>query len=71
MVTPGAGEAPVSSTLRWAQVFDVNQKEGISVTPRATIKDWPLVVTVVNMASGPIFGAVVGIFSYLVGRWLS
>jgi uncharacterized membrane protein len=40
------------------------------LTNLATLKDWPLVVTVVDLLWGSVLGASVSLASVLVGRWL-
>jgi uncharacterized membrane protein len=40
------------------------------LTNLATIKDWPLVVTIVDMIWGTVLAASVSWISYLIGSWL-
>ena len=40
------------------------------LTNHATVKNWPWIVTVVDMAWGTVLAASVTAFGYLVGRWL-
>ena len=41
------------------------------LTNLATVKSWPLIVTVVDMIWGTILSTAVGSVGYLVGRWLA
>jgi uncharacterized membrane protein len=36
----------------------------------ATLKDWPLIVTVVDLVWGTALGGLVSLISTLLGRWL-
>ena len=36
----------------------------------ATLKDWPLIVTIVDLIWGSVLGGAVSFFSVLLGRWL-
>jgi uncharacterized membrane protein len=40
------------------------------LTNQATMKGWPLLVTVVDLAWGTTLGAAVSFFSVMLGRWL-
>ena len=40
------------------------------LTNLATMKDWPLVVTVVDLIWGTVLGATVSLVSVLLGRWI-
>ena len=40
------------------------------LTNMATVKNWPWIVTVVDMAWGTVLAASVTAFGYLAGRWL-
>ena len=40
------------------------------LTNQATMKDWPLLVTVVDLVWGTVLGAAVSFFSVTLGRWL-
>lgn len=40
------------------------------LTNLATLKDWPLVVTVVDLVWGAVLGGTVSCVSVLLGRWL-
>jgi len=41
------------------------------LTNLATIKDWPLAVTVIDLAWGTAVSAAVASIGYLIGRWLA
>ena len=40
------------------------------LTNQATVKDWPWMVTVVDMAWGAVLATSVSCLGYLVGNWL-
>jgi uncharacterized membrane protein len=40
------------------------------LTNLATVKDWPVIVTVIDLVWGTVLGGVVSFVSALIGRWL-
>jgi uncharacterized membrane protein len=40
------------------------------LTNLATVRDWPVVVTLVDLASGTTVGATISSVGFLAGRWL-
>ena len=69
-IRPGlAAGAPVKALLLGAFLGLVSYAT-YDLTNHATIKDWPLVVTVIDLVWGTTLGGLVSLAGALLGRWL-
>jgi len=63
-----------AGSLRRAQIlgafFGLVAYATYDLTNQATLKNWPWMVTVVDMAWGAVLATTVSCLGYLVGRWL-
>ena len=70
-VVPGLEDNSLRTTLLRAALFGLICYATYDLTNLATVKSWPLIVTVVDMIWGTILSTAVGSVGYLVGRWLA
>jgi len=70
-IRPGlAAGAPLKALLLGAFLGLVSYAT-YDLTNLATVKDWPVVVTVVDLMWGTALSAAVGVAGYLAGKWLA
>jgi len=70
-VRPGLEGGSLARACLYGALFGFFTYATYDLTNLATIKDWPLIVTVVDMAWGAALSVAVGCAGYLAGRWLS
>ena len=70
VVVPGLRAGALRHTLPRAALFGLVTYATYDLTNLATIADWPLVVTVVDMTWGAVLCAVVGLAGHALGRRL-
>ena len=63
-----ANMAPISRPLIFGAFFGLIAYATYDLTNLATMKDWPLVVTVVDLVWGTALGGIVSCLSFLAGR---
>lgn len=71
VVVPGLEFGSLGATLVRAALFGLITYATYDLTNLATVRDWPLAVTVVDMAWGTVLSTVVSLASFHVGRWLA
>lgn len=71
VVLPGLKENAVQSTLLRAALFGLITYATYDLTNLATIKDWPIMVTIVDMVWGTGLTLAVSFASFMMGKWLS
>ncbi len=71
VVVPGLKEDSLKTTLLRAALFGLITYATYDLTNLATIKNWPVVVTVVDMIWGVVLSVSVSFVSFTVGKWLS
>jgi len=71
VVLPGLESGSLSSTLLRAALFGLITYATYDLTNLATVKDWPVIVTVVDLAWGTVLSTAVSYVSYMAGKWLS
>jgi uncharacterized membrane protein len=69
-VLPGLKAESMSRAVLLGALFGLVSYATYDLTNLATIKDWPLVVTIVDMIWGTFLAASVSWISYLIGSWL-
>jgi uncharacterized membrane protein len=69
-VVPGLQASSLRKALLLGAFFGLVTYATYDLTNQATVKNWPWIVTVVDMAWGTVLAASVTTISYLVGRWL-
>ena len=70
VVVPGLENNSLKTTLLRAALFGVITYATYDLTNLATVKDWPLLVTVVDMIWGTVLSAAVSFIGFMVGKWL-
>lgn len=71
VVVPGLKEDSLKATLVRAVLFGLITYATYDLTNLATIRDWPFIVTVVDMIWGMVLSVTVSFVSFTVGKWLS
>ena len=71
VVVPGLEDNSPKTTLLRAALFGLITYATYDLTNLATVKDWPVLITVVDMAWGTILSVVVSLVSLMAGKWLS
>ena len=71
VVLPGLEANSLRTTLLRAALFGLITYATYDLTNLATVKDWPLLVTVVDLIWGTVLSVVVSLAGYWAGRWLS
>lgn len=71
VVVPGLESNSLRTTLLRAVLFGLITYATYDLTNLATLKDWPVLVTIVDMAWGTVLSISVSYVSFLAGKWLS
>jgi len=70
-VLPGLETGSLKTTLLRGALFGLVAYATYDLTNLATLKDWPLIVTVVDLIWGTVLSTVVSLAGYFAGKWLS
>ena len=71
VVLPGLEASSLSTTLLRGALFGLITYATYDLTNQATIKDWPVMVTVVDMFWGVFLSVAVSTIGFIAGRWLA
>ena len=71
VVVPGLEANSLKTTLLRAALFGLIAYATYDLTNLATVKDWPLLITVVDRAWGTALSVMVSLGSFMAGKWLS
>ena len=71
VVVPGLKEDGLGLMLLKAAFFGFITYATYDLTNLATVRDWPLLVTVVDIIWGTVLTTVVSLGGYFAGKWLS
>jgi len=71
VVLPGLKEESLRATLLRAALLGLVAYGTYDLTNLAVVKDWPLVVTVVDLVWGTVLTATLGWVGFIAGKWLS
>ena len=69
-VVPAVQEGSLRRALLMGGFFGLVTYATYDLTNLATVKNWPLMLTLVDMTWGLVLAASVSCLGYLVGRWL-
>ena len=69
-VLPGLGAKSLKTTLARAALFGLITYATYDLTNLATLKDWPALLSMVDMAWGTVLSALVGYISFIAGKHL-
>jgi uncharacterized membrane protein len=70
VVLPGIRDNSLSATILKAAMFGLITYATYDLTNLATVKNWPLIITVVDLIWGIILSTIVSIAGFLIGKWL-
>jgi len=70
VVVPGLADNSVKTTLLRAALFGLISYATYDLTNLATLKDWPLTITIVDLLWGTTVSMLVSYVSFIVGKWL-
>jgi len=71
VVVPGLKANSLRTTLLYAALFGLITYATYDLTNLATVKNWPLLVTVVDLIWGMVLSVAVSFISFMAGKWLS
>jgi uncharacterized membrane protein len=69
VVLPGIKENSLPGTIIKAVLFGLITYATYDLTNLATIRDWPLVVTIADLAWGMVLSTIVSVAGYFLGKW--
>jgi uncharacterized membrane protein len=70
VVMPGLKDNSLGAILMRAALFGIVTYSTYDLTNLATVKDWPVIVTVVDLAWGTFLSLVVSTAGFMFGKWL-
>jgi uncharacterized membrane protein len=70
VVLPGMEKGSLKPTMQRAALFGLITYATYDLTNLATLKDWPLLVTVIDMIWGTVLSVLVSSISLMAGRQL-
>ena len=70
VVVPGLETDSLKTTLLRAALFGLVAYATYDLTNLATLKNWPVLITVVDLAWGMVLSVAVSYVSFLAGKWL-
>ena len=70
VVLPGLKEGSLAALLLRAALYGLITYATYDLTNLATLKDWPVVLTVVDILWGVTLSTLVSLASYFIGRWM-
>jgi uncharacterized membrane protein len=70
-VLPGLEANSLKTTLLRAALFGLIAYATYDLTNLATVKDWPLIVTIVDLIWGTVVSVAVSYAGHMAGKWLS
>jgi uncharacterized membrane protein len=71
VVLPGIKENDLAATLVKAAFFGLLTYATYDLTNLATIKDWPVLITIIDLIWGTVLTTIVSLAGFFIGKWLS
>jgi len=71
VVIPGVEDGSLRTTLLKGALFGLIAYGTYDLTNQATVKNWPLTITAVDMAWGTALSVAVSYIGFVAGKWLS
>jgi uncharacterized membrane protein len=71
VVVPGLQDNSLKATLLRAVLFGLVTYATYDLTNLATVKNWPVMITVIDMAWGTVLSVLVSYISFMVGKRLN
>jgi uncharacterized membrane protein len=70
IVIPGIKENALAETLVRAALFGLITYATYDLTNLATVKDWPVIITVIDLIWGMTLTTLVSLAGFLLGKWI-
>jgi uncharacterized membrane protein len=70
VVSPGLQANSIRKVLILGALFGLITYATYDLTNLATVKDWPLIVTIVDMCWGAVLATSVSCIAFYAGKWL-
>jgi uncharacterized membrane protein len=70
VVVPGLADNSLKTTLLRAALFGLITYATYDLTNLATVKNWPVLITLVDLAWGTVLSVAVSFVSFMAGVWL-
>lgn len=71
VVLPGLKENDLTMLIVKAAFFGFITYATYDLTNLATVKDWPLIITLVDLVWGMVLTTIVSVAGYFIGKWIS
>ncbi len=71
VVVPGLESGSLGITLARAALFGLVTYGTYDLTNQATLKNWPTLLTVVDLVWGTTLSVIVSLLSFLIGGWMA
>ncbi|MFZ4522366.1 MAG: DUF2177 family protein [Bacteroidales bacterium] len=71
VVLPGIKENALPMMLVKAALFGLITYATYDLTNLATVKDWPLIITIVDLVWGMVLTTLVSLAGFFIGRWMA
>jgi len=71
VVIPGVEDGSLRTTLLKGALFGLIAYGTYDLTNQATVKNWPLTITAVDMVWGTVLSVAVSYIGFVAGKWLS
>ena len=71
VVLPGLKENALPMMLVKAALFGLITYATYDLTNLATVKDWPLIITIVDLIWGMVLTTIVSLAGFFIGRWMA
>ena len=71
VVLPGIKENALPMMLLKAALFGLITYATYDLTNLATVKDWPLIITIVDLIWGMLLTTIVSLAGFFIGRWMA
>jgi uncharacterized membrane protein len=70
VVLPGIKDNSLPATVLKAALFGLITYATYDLTNLATVKDWPMIITVIDLIWGMVLSTLVSIAGFYIGKWL-
>ena len=71
VVLPGIKENALPTMLVKAAFFGLVTYATYDLTNLATVKDWPMIITIVDLIWGMILTTIVSLAGFFIGKWMA
>jgi len=70
VVSPGLEEKSLLAVVWKAALFGLVTYATYDLTNQATVKNWPMLITIIDLIWGAVLSTMVGVVSFYAGLWL-